>query len=248
MVLLNNKYFAPWLALLFISIYTCVAGVHVLQGEMELGIFITNIAVFKNMGGAFGDIYAIWLRLESVFPALIEVVVLLNRPTDLRERMKVDRSQREKTTDLRHELRKQGNNQCLDLLPIILRDIAWEVENDVGGMKLGMKICLAGTMKINQGKMACLVGHPGAGKSTVLRILGGAFLPKNGFVQGEYFVPSHLRVLHVPCHVIFMSGTLFDNLVYGAISEIEKEPKRVRDILARLNLQAVGERLGCADY
>eukprot|EP00747_Dinoflagellata_sp_TGD_P061948 gnl/TRDRNA2_/TRDRNA2_152754_c0_seq1.p1 gnl/TRDRNA2_/TRDRNA2_152754_c0~~gnl/TRDRNA2_/TRDRNA2_152754_c0_seq1.p1 ORF type:complete len:214 (-),score=33.94 gnl/TRDRNA2_/TRDRNA2_152754_c0_seq1:40-681(-) len=55
------------------------------------------------------------------------------------------------------------------------------------------------------------MGRPNSGKSTMLRILGSVALPQ----PGGYFIPSHLRALHVDAESYFFKGSLFENLVFG---------------------------------
>eukprot|EP00747_Dinoflagellata_sp_TGD_P063307 gnl/TRDRNA2_/TRDRNA2_153391_c1_seq3.p1 gnl/TRDRNA2_/TRDRNA2_153391_c1~~gnl/TRDRNA2_/TRDRNA2_153391_c1_seq3.p1 ORF type:complete len:230 (-),score=37.03 gnl/TRDRNA2_/TRDRNA2_153391_c1_seq3:68-718(-) len=66
-------------------------------------------------------------------------------------------------------------------------------------------------MVIEQGELAALVGKPECGKSTLLKMLGGVILPK----PGGFFIPAHLRVLHISTDNFFFPGSLFDNLTFG---------------------------------
>merc|ERR1719473_1664663 len=69
----------------------------------------------------------------------------------------------------------------------------------------------SGTMTIQQGILCAIIGAPESGKSTILRILGGVVLPK----PGGFFIPAHLRVLHVDREPFFFHGTLLENLSFG---------------------------------
>eukprot|EP00747_Dinoflagellata_sp_TGD_P154076 gnl/TRDRNA2_/TRDRNA2_177463_c0_seq3.p1 gnl/TRDRNA2_/TRDRNA2_177463_c0~~gnl/TRDRNA2_/TRDRNA2_177463_c0_seq3.p1 ORF type:complete len:563 (+),score=100.20 gnl/TRDRNA2_/TRDRNA2_177463_c0_seq3:482-2170(+) len=69
----------------------------------------------------------------------------------------------------------------------------------------------AGRMEVEQGELAAIVGKPECGKSTLLKILGGVILPK----PGGFYIPAHLRVLHVGTDRFFFNGSLFHNLNFG---------------------------------
>eukprot|EP00747_Dinoflagellata_sp_TGD_P034381 gnl/TRDRNA2_/TRDRNA2_137222_c1_seq1.p1 gnl/TRDRNA2_/TRDRNA2_137222_c1~~gnl/TRDRNA2_/TRDRNA2_137222_c1_seq1.p1 ORF type:complete len:240 (+),score=26.85 gnl/TRDRNA2_/TRDRNA2_137222_c1_seq1:80-799(+) len=73
----------------------------------------------------------------------------------------------------------------------------------------------AGRFDIPQGIFVALVGPRGEGKSTFLRLLGGAILPKIDETT-MFFLPSHLRCLHVSGDPLFFIGTLLENLSFGA--------------------------------
>lgn len=73
---------------------------------------------------------------------------------------------------------------------------------------------IAGIQNINvdlqQGKLIAFVGRRGQGKTTLLKIIGGVLLPK-----GDYYMPTHLKVIHVMQQPVFFEATLMDNLCYG---------------------------------
>jgi len=118
----------------------------------------------------------------------------------------------------------------------------------------GSKLCdrkagkgaLLGKVTIQQGQMVVLIGPPGEGKSTLLKLMASAILPTPG--EGTVFVPSHLRVVHVSTEALFYQGTLKENLTMGVVPGTKDgEPERVNyicellgvseDILTEINSQ-----------
>lgn len=90
--------------------------------------------------------------------------------------------------------------------------------------------------------MVFLLGPPKGGKSTLLKLLGGELLPdpqrlKGSGGDGVFFVPSHLRVLHVTSTPLFFDGSLLTNLTFGADGPIsDRSLDRVRAICEALGV------------
>jgi len=77
-------------------------------------------------------------------------------------------------------------------------------------------------------------GPKGEGKSTLLKLIGGVILPKPS--EG-FFVPAHLRILHVSEEALFFVGDLYENLVFGVQkNDPDGDRERVRSICKRLGL------------
>merc|ERR1712196_14141 len=53
-LMLNSGYFAQWLTTLWIATYIFIGGSMVLGKEMTLGMFLTNIRIFKELGDTCG--------------------------------------------------------------------------------------------------------------------------------------------------------------------------------------------------
>lgn len=113
-------------------------------------------------------------------------------------------------------------------------------ERDVSARELSTRRCrinLNGVAEIQQGNVVAFVGPPKQGKSTLLKILGGEILAVGAGIRAKSFVPSHLRLLHVPAEPHFFDGSLSENLIFGSTSgDIDSRKQRVRAILERLGL------------
>lgn len=106
---------------------------------------------------------------------------------------------------------------------------------------------LQGTLQLEQGQLVSLVGPRGGGKSTLLKVLGGAMLPEfDG--STSFFIPSHLRVLHIGAEPTFFRGTLLENLTFGLLAG---DPlaccERVVAVCRRLGLPDSLLKLVCTD-
>eukprot|EP00930_Biecheleria_cincta_P044578 TRINITY_DN30679_c0_g1_i1.p1 TRINITY_DN30679_c0_g1~~TRINITY_DN30679_c0_g1_i1.p1 ORF type:complete len:662 (-),score=92.28 TRINITY_DN30679_c0_g1_i1:29-1741(-) len=90
------------------------------------------------------------------------------------------------------------------------------------------------SLELEQGKLYALAGLHGQGKGTLLKIIASAFLPGSG----TCFIPPHLRTFFVPKRPLFFSGTLLENLVFGAnsIEDGELGAERVIAICRRLRV------------
>eukprot|EP00747_Dinoflagellata_sp_TGD_P187824 gnl/TRDRNA2_/TRDRNA2_4588_c1_seq1.p1 gnl/TRDRNA2_/TRDRNA2_4588_c1~~gnl/TRDRNA2_/TRDRNA2_4588_c1_seq1.p1 ORF type:complete len:255 (+),score=36.01 gnl/TRDRNA2_/TRDRNA2_4588_c1_seq1:61-765(+) len=75
-------------------------------------------------------------------------------------------------------------------------------------------INLKNSVSFEQGRLICIVGGRGEGKTTLLKLLGGVILPpvQEGM---RLFIPSHLRVLNVSPEKHFLVDTLLKNLTLG---------------------------------
>merc|ERR1719352_2285925 len=119
--------------------------------------------------------------------------------------MKLNRSRRAKTHKMRKQLSEVYGNDgynFMDVLPICAENFTFEYEGF--DPQHCTTIQLTGRIDIPQGHFVCLMGAHGHGKSSLLRVLGGAMLPQlqeltNGdgytaVVEVSCFVPSHLQV------------------------------------------------------
>ncbi|OLP94038.1 hypothetical protein AK812_SmicGene23990 [Symbiodinium microadriaticum] len=105
----------------------------------------------------------------------------------------------------------------LDDLPLFLKGprIEFTVKSQQGEFFIRkVDLQLSGDLVVNQGEFIALVGLHGHGKSSILKMFGGELLPGDGNLPG-FFVPPHLRVLHVGTEPGLFHGTLYDNLVFG---------------------------------
>jgi len=155
-------------------------------------------------------------------------VHLMNKPTDVAQRMVFNRKRRAKTGELREQLRQAGGTgNLVDQLNII-------VEN----FKFAPCItCLTNSVLIQQGKLVCFVGPHSQGKSFLLNYISNSILPEEDH-EGLLFIPSHLRVLHISANPLFYAGTLRENLVVGvAAGDEDGRPERVLEICAMLGIK-----------
>eukprot|EP00747_Dinoflagellata_sp_TGD_P016497 gnl/TRDRNA2_/TRDRNA2_125160_c1_seq1.p1 gnl/TRDRNA2_/TRDRNA2_125160_c1~~gnl/TRDRNA2_/TRDRNA2_125160_c1_seq1.p1 ORF type:complete len:326 (+),score=54.34 gnl/TRDRNA2_/TRDRNA2_125160_c1_seq1:103-978(+) len=157
--------------------------------------------------------------------------------------MALKRDSRKRTRELRGELRKnmlgaKGAGSApmglpLDYLPITVSNIDFSYDDDFDDSTPDEQAFnSSGELYVEQGQLVAILGPPEGGKSTILKLLGGVVLPK----PGGFFVPAHLRVLHVVTQPYFYAGSLFENLVFGIVGD-DPDGRMER-------VMAIGERLG----
>lgn len=213
----NNAYFAPWLSLVLVAMYTIKGGMEVLNGHLSLGTFLIDVHIFQQIGVSWGTIYTIILALQAAAPCLERVTTLLNFPIDLSQRMALNRFRRKMSREASQQLH-QGMDESevdlsADLIPIRIIDRARQSmmvgnRSSTGGMP-----CLR-ELELQQGRLVYLLGPHGEGKSELLRLFAGATLPLDAD-EPNVFVASHLRCLHVSSEPLFFEGSLYDNLTLG---------------------------------
>lgn len=213
-VLVNNEYYAKWICLLLMCLYQVTGGMKVIAGH-SLGLFLNELAIIQQAGEAWGNIYNVAVSMQMTIPALHNIVKLMNLNVDVQARMELNRFRRERTVLLTKKIMKTGTIEpSLDLLPLQIDNIHYSYSGNGGCAVLG--VAHVGTIEFYQGQMVSLVGPPGQGKSTLLKILGGALLPSfDASGSPGYFIPSHLRLLHVWTEPMFFKGTLLENLNIG---------------------------------
>jgi len=222
---LHNQYFPQWLVLVFICSWYCFYGKQVILGTLSLGFFLADIKIIEKFGQEFRQLYNLCMTIEFTFPNLCRVSVLLNKPTDLEDRLINEKDVLRRTQMLRKHLASAGQG-ALDRVPIFMRDLQF---------RMGILFNFRGSMEIAQGTTVCFVGAHGAGKTTLLKVMGNAIFPH--IVAGEVFVPAHIRSLHVCLEPCFFDGTLMENMCFGVEVSSDGAKDRVRAILRTLQCE-----------
>jgi len=235
----NDVYFATWLTAVMVAVYTGFGGMQVLGGELPLGMFLTGVHIYMQIGEAWGHIYRSLLEICQAFPGLQRIVFLMNLTTDHRERKQLSsHCSHLAEALLKHMSPDVPHGERRDHLPIILENItcSYMVQSSTGSILRKEDMELQGRLHIEQGQLVSLVGPRGGGKSTLLKVLGGAMLPVfDGFTS--VFVPGHLRVLHIGTEPAFFRGSLYANLTFGVPDgDPDGRVERVLSICRRLGL------------
>jgi len=106
-------------------------------------------------------------------------------------------------------------------------------------------------LEVPAGDVLCLLGPTGAGKSTVLRLLGGLEPPTSGGVRfhnadfnGSNLPPPvrrRITMVHQRPHLL--TGTVQFNIEYGLrIRGASNRLERVRDVLKRLGMKGLADQ------
>jgi len=230
LVLCNNKYVAKHLCMVFVAVYTVYGAVLLMENPntYTLGDFLAKIAALKSVGETWSEIYGTLNAMQTVTPSLFRIVSLMNKPTDVAQRMAFNRKRRAHTMELREKMFQAGQTgNLVDKLDIIVENFKFSPFLKGPGSSL----------HIQQGKLVCLVGPHSQGKSFLLNYISNSILPESDH-DGLLFIPSHLRVLHISADPLFYPGTLRDNLTIG-VGEGDEDgrPERVLEICTMLGLK-----------
>jgi len=236
-VMLNSAMVSNWLAALYLLVFTPLRGLAVMHGDVGLGMFLTNLRAIRNMGDSLGDMYGIILQMQASFPALNQVVELLHLPTIGGETKTLMDKNRKQTIEGSGASSSTDNTQWLnvDLLSIKFTDVSC---NPLPAVRL----TYSGELEIELGQMVALVGPLGEGKLSLLKLLGGVYVPDFSEMsnsEATFMIPSHLRRLYVSGQALFIHGTLRENLTFGIDDDsFDANPTRVLNICKRLGIRA----------
>jgi len=218
-LLCNNTAYSQWLTFCMVAIYTVVGGLQCIQTGETIGMYMAQVQNVAALGKAWGIMYTVLLDMQEAFPALDNLVSLLNLATDVPLRQKLNLRRREITKKTRQLIRQElgdnaGGPPPIDMLTIKVEDVDVKPcmeSNEWQTLRGPLNHC--GRLEVSQGKLIGLFGPLGEGKGTLLRILGDVVLPNPE--DGVCFVPSHLRVLHVTTPPLFFKATFMDSITFG---------------------------------
>lgn len=255
----TNGYYVRWLTCIFLGIFVVVAGMDVIEGHMSTGVFLTCLRVLSSFGSIWAQIYAACLNALNTAPSLERIIKYINMESDSLDRMAWGREQRLRNVSLSEGFRKNASSLSaggspFDTVSIEIKMLTVVLGRDLSGGKPNclQTVLLFKHLCIQQGMLVSLVGHSGHGKSSLLRLLGGAVLPTtrdskhtprtvDGLSgQGSYFVPSHLRVMHCTAEPMFIRRGLLANLRFGHKSPDSDDcsVERIKQVLEKLGVSA----------
>eukprot|EP00930_Biecheleria_cincta_P013997 TRINITY_DN12219_c0_g1_i1.p1 TRINITY_DN12219_c0_g1~~TRINITY_DN12219_c0_g1_i1.p1 ORF type:complete len:951 (-),score=122.96 TRINITY_DN12219_c0_g1_i1:105-2594(-) len=229
----NNEYFAPWITVLILVLYTYFQGKALVETRsVTLGAFLTTLEILKTIGNVYGGMYTRMLDMQDVFGALARIVMFMNFRVDLQARQRASLKCQAMTRELRKALLEEGGVRTVppaDLLKIKVEDIELDFMRGKGTAPFNNvgSVLRFDSFELGQGQIITLMGPRGQGKSSLLKVLSGVLLPETG----TCFIPSHLRVLHVPSEPLFYAGSLFNNLIFG-LSSFNKRVENTRESVA----------------
>merc|ERR1719399_69125 len=92
-IMVTNKFFAPWISNVVVGAFIVYGGLQVIDsgGGISVGLLLTNIDVYKEVGQAWGAIYGVTLIMQTAIPALESITRFMNLPTDVEKRRLVNR-------------------------------------------------------------------------------------------------------------------------------------------------------------
>eukprot|EP00746_Dinoflagellata_sp_MGD_P157124 gnl/MRDRNA2_/MRDRNA2_86112_c0_seq2.p1 gnl/MRDRNA2_/MRDRNA2_86112_c0~~gnl/MRDRNA2_/MRDRNA2_86112_c0_seq2.p1 ORF type:complete len:538 (-),score=77.41 gnl/MRDRNA2_/MRDRNA2_86112_c0_seq2:270-1727(-) len=247
---IQNEFFAPLVSAILISAYIYVGGNGVISLAISLGTFLTNLKILKAIGEAWSAIYVVFLQINSVMPALLKITHLLNLPVETLAHMRQEKAEEQRSAKIMNSMLNSDSSTSaksrepealghdeVDDLRIYARniDFTYPYMLSRSGAALGFTGLYQCQFEATQGKLISFVGPRGEGKATMMKLLGGALLPD----KGEFYIPPHLRVLHVTREPMFLNKSLLKNLTFGCLTDGDADAKleRVKKICSRLGLR-----------
>merc|ERR1712060_521375 len=111
-----------------------------------------------------------------------------------------------------------------DLIPINLSHVTFGYAESTGSVLRDVNLSCP------QGKMIAIVGSPGSGKASFMRLLSQTIFPSEGHIE----VPQHLRVLFVSQLPVLFDRSPWYNLVFGR-PDLE-DARHVKRVLTELQM------------
>jgi len=248
-----------------IGIYIVVAGNMVLEEDLTLGAFVVTVDMYYRISQSWQNVYEVILTVHACLPALELIFLHMNLPIDLSQRREsmetCVRLGAEERIAARQKQKEPGVLYAIDMLPIKMRNVGYhypQYDSAVNTTEVAVAkakdtfvtvpqnraVNHAGiaqedfrgikniNLEIAQGSLVALIGRRNEGKTTLLRVLGGVLVP-----TGDFYMPTHLRVVHVSQQPLFFQSTLLENLRYGIGAHHQNDDgklSRVMDICKKM--------------
>eukprot|EP00928_Gymnodinium_smaydae_P036634 TRINITY_DN25579_c0_g1_i1.p1 TRINITY_DN25579_c0_g1~~TRINITY_DN25579_c0_g1_i1.p1 ORF type:complete len:673 (-),score=81.68 TRINITY_DN25579_c0_g1_i1:100-2118(-) len=202
-----------------------------LAAQMSLGGFLTLISITQELGREFKEAYVELLEVLDCAAPLQQVIAYMMAETELPKRRELHIAARKTLQGFRARYAQEmfGSKIArfdLDSVPLMCDGLRFRYSTIAGPNQWLVNV---EKLEVAQGTMVAIQGPHGGGKSTFMRIIA-QIVPQT---QGNFFVPTHLRVLHVANEPLILKASIWQNITFGCISE---DPKRVRRILLRMEL------------
>mmetsp|Transcript_83221 Transcript_83221/g.178409 ORF Transcript_83221/g.178409 Transcript_83221/m.178409 type:complete len:576 (-) Transcript_83221:100-1827(-) len=232
----HSDYFFKWLGPGFVGMYLFLEGPAVISGNLQLGNFLASISIFKEISSDFAEGFNTLGGVAATVNPLRKFTTYLNLATDVLQWKKVNRLRREMTRVSRNEVMEAPpaadvqDGYRTDMISVKLTDVAFSYIPSQPVLR-GVSVSLP------QGQLVGVVGAHGSGKTTFMRVLAHEIFP----TVGQVFIPTHLRILHVPQEHMFLNASPWRNLIFGCPDSNDVDPERVVAILREMKLGIVLE-------
>jgi ABC-type nitrate/sulfonate/bicarbonate transport system ATPase subunit len=189
-----------------VAVYVAIGARNVLYGNLQLGLFLATINVFRHLCDAFAEFFQLSMDICGTFPYFINLIKLFNLKSELPEVRTHDLKKANMTMTRRAEVSQKASSSLprVDLLDIELSNLSFGYD---GEDKLFKNL----NFSCPQGKICAVQGRTGSGRKTVLELLSENRLPQ----EGVLFVPSHLKIIYVSTETTFLNLSVWKNLTFG---------------------------------
>jgi ABC-type multidrug transport system fused ATPase/permease subunit len=231
-VKMNQRYTGEFLCALMVTIYIIVMGPAVLDGSLSLGIFLATIGIFTTtLSNTLKQFNSELLEIVDSFRPLKDFTIYMNMPLELealKEISNVQRSQGEQRVEAMATEQSDSSEFKHDLLSISVHDMTFEYTP--------CKPVLENvSVDMPQGHLIAVTGSHGSGKRTFMQIMSNLLSP----TKGAFFVPPHLRALHVTRDACLLQTTILGNLCLGLPVDSTFDIDRIYKILHLCGLEQI---------
>lgn len=230
-VKMNNNYFSKWLGPAATGIYIMFNASSVMTGSLKQGTFVATLSIFSEVSADFCEMYAHLMQINSIICTLRGITKLLNAPTDLKDWKFINRQRREATKEARDKVMAKRAQQdepaafLTDQIPLRFTNMGYSYPH--GDWKLSPV-----NLEVPQGKLVAINGDHGHGRQTLLRLIGHELFP----TEGQLFIPTHLRILHVSQEAYLLDSSVSTNLNFGCQ---EVDMPRVEWIMEQMRMNSL---------
>jgi len=188
---------------------------------LDLGTFLAIVNLIRSNGAEFENLCEVFLSLQTNYPTLWKLVVLMNLGSDVGARIQHQKL-RLKAGEASVKEVHTGYMQAdlsgsvfpeefpEDGIPFVFESISFAYPTQGKPMVDGF------TRHIRQGSLIAFTGPRGSGKSTILKLMGEVLMPSTGTIS----IPPHLRILHVSAESTIWPGKVEENIFFGVCASL----------------------------
>ncbi len=179
--------------------------------EMSVGELTTFIVLSAFIGGSMGGLSELYGQLQKAIGASERILEIMDEDS---------------------EIETDPKNTPNQIFPKITGDISFKDVRFTYPTRPDIQVLNGLNIDIEAGQKIALVGHSGAGKSTIIQLLSRYYTLQSGTISihqknlSEYNL-TQLRqnIGVVPQEVILFGGTIRENIAYGRPNATDKEIK-----------------------
>lgn len=229
---LNTQYTAKFLSGIIIAAYIIVKAPAVFNNTLSLGVFLATISIFSTyLSDALNDLNTQLMVILDAFVPLKDLTRQLNMPLELEALKKINEQRRRQSEQKRQSISgeefQDGKFKC-DLIDIAASNLSFEY-------KPGVPVLKNVNLSIPQGSLIAVTGQHKSGKKTFIDLISNISTP----TAGVWFVPPHLRVVHVSNDPVLLQTSMLGNLSLGLPQDAPIDLDRIYSILKVCGLKDV---------
>lgn len=185
------------------------------EGKMSFGDLTTFVIYTFFIGGALATIGDIYAQLQRTIGASERILEILDEQEEVKTSIKAEANL---NAQVSHQLERVKGN------------IAFQNVRFAYPTRPDLEVLKGISLDIKQGQKIALVGYSGAGKSTIVQLLGryytlsdGQILVDDKNIQNYDISDLRSNIGTVPQEVILFGGSIKENISYGRPGASEEE-------------------------